>query len=87
LTFAQCQQSYAGSQFYETAMICASSNSATTPCQADQGGPLVVKQPDNRWYMIGISSWNIGCSARPFVYTKIVSYVSWITEVVTANSG
>lgn len=51
-------------------------------CQGDSGGPLVVYHKD-RMIAVGITSSGQACSGfPPAIYTKIQSYIKWITEVL-----
>lgn len=52
-------------------------------CQGDSGGPFVV-QHKNRWYVVGIVSWGVGCGRRGNYgyYTKVNNYHSWIKEKI-----
>ncbi|KAK8777776.1 hypothetical protein V5799_020882, partial [Amblyomma americanum] len=52
-------------------------------CQGDSGGPFVVQQK-NRWYLVGIVSWGVGCGRRGNYgyYTKVTNYHDWIKEKI-----
>ncbi|XP_071351872.1 transmembrane protease serine 13a [Trachinotus anak] len=61
-------------------MICAGDlDGGKDSCQGDSGGPLVC-QGDNRWHLVGITSWGAGCGEKnkPGVYTKVSSVLPWI---------
>lgn len=47
--------------------------------QGDSGGPLTV---DGK--LVGLVSWSAGCGAikYPGVYTRVPSYIDWISKYV-----
>ncbi|KFO73151.1 Transmembrane protease serine 12, partial [Cuculus canorus] len=50
-------------------------------CQGDSGGPLVCYHPcTNRYYLIGITSFGIGCGRPNFpgIYVRLSQYLRWI---------
>ncbi|XP_036323162.1 prostasin [Rhagoletis pomonella] len=57
-------------------------------CQGDSGGPLQLNlmrknRKHFRYYLIGMTSYGTVCrSAYPGVYTRVSSYIEWITSVV-----
>lgn len=64
-------------------MFCAGFDQETVgdTCQGDSGGPLAFYQ-NNRWYLLGVVSWGIGCArqGKYGVYTKVYNYRDWIKE-------
>ena len=55
-------------------------------CKGDSGGPLFVKKDDGRQMLVGIVSGGIGCGqGYPGWYTKVASYVEWISCVMEKN--
>ena len=46
-------------------------------------GPLVCKKDNNRWYLVGTTSWGWGCAGRYYgVYTNIARFSKWIKAKV-----
>lgn len=57
--------------------------------QGDGGGPMNYQQSNGRWKQIGIASFGYlgNCqSGRPYGYTRLSSYSTWVQGVVQANS-
>ncbi|XP_038067010.1 uncharacterized protein LOC119737019 isoform X2 [Patiria miniata] len=62
-------------------MVCAGyEEGGKDSCQGDSGGPLVCKDSDNRWQLIGATSFGLGCArpGRPGVYSRVSQYLDFI---------
>ena len=67
-------------------MICAGDliDGGEDACQGDSGGPLAVRSPiDNRWLLIGVTSWGYGCADvnYPGVWSRVSSVIDWIDGI------
>jgi secreted trypsin-like serine protease len=55
-------------------------------CRGDSGGPLVAKNTtDERWYLIGITSYGFGCGNNG-VYTRVSSFYNWILSQINISN-
>ncbi|XP_059350521.1 trypsin-1-like isoform X2 [Daphnia carinata] len=75
-----CTKQY-GSSFVGANMLCAAAPGKDT-CQGDSGGPLLVDG-----VQVGITSWGYGCASPNYagVYTRVTSYVDWISATQASN--
>tara|TARA_B110000977_G_scaffold176189_1_gene231608 strand:- start:957 stop:2684 length:1728 start_codon:yes stop_codon:yes gene_type:complete len=67
-------------------MICAGDliDGGEDACQGDSGGPLTVISPiDNRWLLVGVTSWGYGCADvnYPGIWSRVSSVLDWIEEI------
>lgn len=86
-----CIKSLALNYFDTDSMICAgrARGSKANSCQGDSGGPLVCEgsfadSKKDKWYLFGITSFGaLDCTSfSSSVYTRVSSYVDWITETI-----
>lgn len=50
-------------------------------CNGDSGGPLAFKQPNNTWYVAGITSGTNMC-ATPGTFTSVSMFAPWIRSTI-----
>lgn len=66
--------------YIESSNICTSTDSST-PCDGDEGGALVITEPDGEYTIIGVHSYtfSLGCTwGWPAVFMRITSYLPWL---------
>jgi len=74
----ECKQKY--KEYFKETMICAAAEGKDS-CNGDSGGPMVVKEEDDKYHLIGIVSFGPKKCANPKypgVYTRVTSYLDWI---------
>ncbi|XP_070506196.1 mucin-5AC-like [Chironomus tepperi] len=61
--------------------ICAGGEKGKDACAGDGGSPLSCYIVD-RYYLVGVVSWGIGCGQQgiPGVYTNVINYIPWIQK-------
>jgi len=87
--YATCKASQAeGSIVVDSASICAGyKDGGQDACQADSGGPFMIKDGDH-YILLGAVSFGNGCArANEYgMYTRISSYVDWIKGEIKKQS-
>lgn len=69
--------------FDTSSFICAGGEASKDACTGDGGSPLMC-QTANRWYVVGLVAWGIGCgtSGIPGVYVNVANFIPWIQTTV-----
>ena len=68
---------------------------STDTCQGDSGGPLMMFSSSDRWVLVGLTSYGVGCAQADYsgVYTRVAPFTDWIrsyvndTNVVLASAS
>lgn len=86
----RCQQQYQQFKYsIRDSQLCATDEKTRTrdACQGDSGGPLMAFDRKNRPYVVGLTSYGIGCatSGNAGVYTRVSSFRGWIDGFVKAQ--
>ncbi|CAB3240699.1 unnamed protein product [Arctia plantaginis] len=69
-----------------SSFICAGGETSKDVCTGDGGSGLVC-QVDEKWILVGLVSWGIGCGSPnvPGVYVNVASYLPWINQQIAAS--
>ncbi|KAK2715094.1 phenoloxidase-activating factor 2-like isoform X2 [Artemia franciscana] len=72
-------------QLDRTSFVCAGGEPGRDACQGDGGSPLVCETEPNRFEVVGLVAWGIGCAEPgiPGVYVNVASYVDWIIKEIS----
>nr|XP_053605955.1 uncharacterized protein LOC128672684 [Plodia interpunctella] len=79
----ECRSSQYDSNMISDNMLCAGlAKGGKDTCQGDSGGPLCADKGGNRYELLGVVSWGIGCGrpGYPGVYTRVTKYLDWILD-------
>ncbi|XP_014270367.1 trypsin-1 isoform X1 [Halyomorpha halys] len=79
LTLQQCRSTKYRPSRITPNMVCAGVGKEDS-CQGDSGGPLLVNSEGEKYQIVGIVSWGVGCGrpGYPGVYTRVTSYLNWV---------
>lgn len=60
--------------------LCAGGEEGKDACEGDGGAPLVCQADNQRWYVVGLVTWGVGCANRnvPGVYANIHNMLPFI---------
>jgi trypsin len=83
VTNVSCASAYPYETIFLSNLCAGYQRGGVDTCQGDSGGPLTF--PFARPLLAGVTSWGYGCArpGLPGVYTRISSYITWITLNVT----
>ena len=79
---------YIGGHINDLASFCAGyMDGGKDACTHDSGGPLICLNDQNEPVLQGLVSWGVRCALEkyPGIYTRVGSYLDWISENVTGK--
>ncbi|XP_068144637.1 lectizyme [Drosophila tropicalis] len=88
VNYNECKEALPDTAPLVESNICSASlQQSISACNGDSGGPLVVEFENAASELIGVVSWGYipcGLANFPSVYTKVSSYVDWISKIQSA---
>ncbi|XP_039207974.1 transmembrane protease serine 12-like [Crotalus tigris] len=71
----------------DTAFCAGSETGGVDTCQGDSGGPLVCLS-DSKYYIVGITSYGIGCGRPKFpgIYTNLPKFMFWVKRQLSETN-
>jgi len=82
----ECKQKF----FQPTSrQICAGGENGNDACKGDSGGPMIYSQGSNEpWQLVGLVSFgDRECGAKPGIYTRVTSFLSWIEREIEPRNN
>ncbi|KAM3848962.1 transmembrane protease serine 12-like [Vipera latastei] len=72
----------------DTAFCAGSETGDVDTCQGDSGGPLVCYLSDSKYYIVGITSYGVGCGRPKFpgIYTNLPKYMFWLRRQLSETT-
>uniref|UniRef100_A0A1Q3EYM8 Putative trypsin-like serine protease n=2 Tax=Culex tarsalis TaxID=7177 RepID=A0A1Q3EYM8_CULTA len=57
-------------------------------CNGDSGGPLhFLDERVSRFFLVGVTSFGLGCGETASIYTRVAAYLDWIEPIVWPDSA
>jgi len=88
INYDECDKLMPENSKLDKTNICSDSlQQSKSACNGDSGGPLVVEHDGAPSELIGIVSWGFipcGMGNLPSVYTRVASYIDWVSDVQSA---
>lgn len=81
-----CQNRFGISNIDPEIQVCAGEEGlGKDACWGDAGGPLSAKGDDNKWYVVGISSFGPSPCGDGGVSTRLSGFREWMTEIMAID--
>ncbi|XP_070596619.1 transmembrane protease serine 12-like [Erythrolamprus reginae] len=87
---AECnQRDWHAGKIPDTAFCAGSETGTVDTCQGDSGGPLVCYLSDSKYYIVGITSYGIGCGRikSPGIYTNLPKFMYWVRKELSETNS
>jgi len=83
ISHEECKRKYASIINIANSMLCAGGGGQDS-CRGDSGGPLTINSKKNA-EIVGLVSFGVECGSTPGVYTRVSSYLDWISKNTRNN--